>query len=130
MARLALDYAVEMAGGRTLHASVDQREWAQMEAQEFADTAIVTRSRFLAWAGLRRQAAYNGTWQRFNEVDCVNVEDVSAGGDDEDQGDEKGLDPGPPDTPAASTSPSPAPRAAPSKKSSRGTRGTSTRTSS
>lgn len=123
-------YSVLMSDGRELTVSSDQRDWAAMEAQEFPEAAIATRARYFAFNSMKRAGLYNGRWDRFNDVDCVEVQAIDDEPAAEDTEDGQGLDPGPQGTPDVSTSRSPAKRAARSRRSSGGTRGTSTPTSS
>jgi hypothetical protein len=76
----------------------DQRDLARWEASPARDeTAVHTRSRFVAWSALARSGEYTGGWKTFNERDCLEVESLYVAGDDQDDAeDEQGLDPGRP----------------------------------
>jgi hypothetical protein len=72
----------------------DQRDLAAAEGADVSRMeARHTWVRFCAWNALRRTKAYGGTWQEFNEVDCVQAQDVPMDAE-EPSGDEDGLDPG------------------------------------
>jgi hypothetical protein len=80
----------EMEDGRVLRAVVDQRDLARVEAQEIGSDQRVTWVRFLAFAALSRGKQYSGTWESFNETDCVEAIDGAEGP----AGTDEGLDPG------------------------------------
>ena len=80
----------ELDDGRTLRGNIDQRDLAKAEAQEISSDAKHTWVRFLAWAVLSRTKQYGGTWEQFNETDCVEAID----GAEEPASADEGLDPG------------------------------------
>jgi hypothetical protein len=84
----------QLADGTEIEATVDQRDWAALEAAQGNGTVVgsITSVRFLTWSALRRAKEYTGAWEKFNGTDCVHVEDLTP--DDEDTGDEESLDPG------------------------------------
>jgi hypothetical protein len=92
MAATRTPIQAEMDDGRVLTAMFDQRDMAVMEALELPDRALMLKLRALAWSALRRSGQYTGTWEQFNEKDCVEAVDPSAD-EDEPEG-EQGLDPG------------------------------------
>lgn len=121
-------YTVDMEDGRQLEVSTDQRDWAAMEVMDFPRGAGVTATRYMAYSALRRTGKYNGAWDRFNGVDCRQVDalaeppaaaELAAEEGEEEQGADPtpASSPGPSTTSAASTSRSPARRAKPSRKS-------------
>lgn len=120
---------------RQFDVSVDQRDWAAMEAQDFPASAGVLATRYMVYNAARRAGLYNGAWDRFNKTDCLSVDlvepdaaaadddpdDPDAGADPDESGDEQGPDPttstpGPTDQSADSTSRSPARRGSRSRK--------------
>jgi hypothetical protein len=116
---------------REFDVSTDQRDWAAMEAQDFPGTSKILPARYMCWNAACRVGLYNGSWNSWNDRDCLSVQSLM--GDDEtddddpepddsgtagaETGDEQRLDPGPTTPPAASTSPSAAKRASRSRKS-------------
>jgi hypothetical protein len=68
----------------------DQRDVAKMETLELKGRTTVVRG--MAWAAMHRQKLYRGAWEKFNEVDCVEVCDPPEA--EELNGAEDGLDPG------------------------------------
>jgi len=74
-----------------VRATSDQRDLARMEAADLPEGAH-TRARFVAWSVLARSGQYPGTWQQFNDRDCIEVESLIPV--DDGAGDEQGLDPG------------------------------------
>lgn len=83
--------AAELDDGRVLHATADQRDLAKAEAQELGPGRRITWVRFVAWSALSRTRQYGGTWEQFNETDCVEAID---GDQEEPTGADEGLDPG------------------------------------
>lgn len=71
--KLRVPITAEMDDGRMLHAVLDQRDYARLEAAGIGDEAFHTSSRFLAFSGLSRTKQYGGTWEQFNTNDCVEV---------------------------------------------------------
>lgn len=96
MARSKVPITVELDGGRQLQAVVDQRDFARAEGQDISAAAKYTWIRFLGYAALTRTGQYEGTWERFNGVDCVEVAEVPAAAEDD------ADDPGRPDRGAGS----------------------------
>lgn len=82
---------VDLDGGQQLRATADQRDFARAEGQGVSSATIHTWTRAVAWAALTRTGQYSGTWQRFNDVDCIEARDFELEVPD---GDEDGLDPG------------------------------------
>lgn len=84
MPRIDTEYDVYMDDGTELLVRPDQRDYAAWEVQEFA---VVGRwqlqARFIAWSALRRRGDYKQPFDRFNNVDCV---EVAVHGDDEADG--------------------------------------------
>lgn len=95
---LKIPVTVALDDDRTLTVTCDQRDFAKAEAQEIDSDTKHTWVRFLAWSALTRTKQYSGTWQEFNEVDCVEASDVQ----EEPAGADEGLDPGLQDPPAGS----------------------------
>lgn len=95
---LRIPVKVEMDDGRELAVTVDQRDFAKAEGAEITQDTRHMWVRFLAWSALSRRKQYSGTWQEFNEVDCVEASDVL----EEPTGADDGLDPGRPATGAGS----------------------------
>lgn len=94
MAKLDLDFDVYMDDGTELRVHPDQRDFAAWEVQTFwGDERVQLRMRFTAWSALRRRGDYKQPFERFNNVDCIEVS-VHRGEDDEDSEGEQGLDPG------------------------------------
>lgn len=89
MPRIAIPFLVVMDDGRELKLSADQRDIALLEAAGLDGTTFL-RVRHLAWTAMRRQHGYKGSWDQFNETDCVEVLDDGDG----EAGEE--LDPGTP----------------------------------
>lgn len=87
--RIPMD--VELDDGRTLRAVVDQRDFARAEGAEISQGTRHVWARFLAWSALSRTKQYGGTWEQFNETDCVEASDAPPEGP---PGDDEGLDPG------------------------------------
>lgn len=87
MTKFEMTLTVEMSDGRTLEVTGDQRDWAQMEVLDLPASAVVTRTRAIAWSALKRAALYNGRWDRFQEHDCVRVAERDSD-DQDDQGDQ------------------------------------------
>lgn len=88
---IKIPMTAELADGRTLKATVDQRDLAKAEAQEIDPGAKHTWVRFLAWSALSRMKQYTGTWGQFNEDDCIEASDMP-----EESTDTERLDPGQP----------------------------------
>jgi hypothetical protein len=82
----------EMDDGRTLVAICDQRDFAAAEA---ADVGRMENRhswvRFCAWNAMKRARSYDGSWEKFNERECVEAVDAPV---EEPTGDDDGLDPG------------------------------------
>jgi hypothetical protein len=99
MPKLETRWLVDLEGhGRLIPVVSDQRELAKREAADLPDGPH-TSARFTAWAALVRQNLYSGTWQQFNDKDCIEVvNDPSVPVPDPE--DEQGLDPGNPSTSA------------------------------
>jgi hypothetical protein len=97
VATVRVPVMAEMDDGRTLSATVDQRDYARVEAQDLPSTSRMTYIRFLAWSALTRTKQYTGPWAQFNETDCVEVSDLA----EEPAGADEGLDPGRKAPPAA-----------------------------
>lgn len=95
---LKIPVTVELDDGRSLTVNCDQRDLAKAEAQEVGSDTRHSWVRFLAWSALTRTKQYSGTWQQFNETDCVEASDVQ----EEPAGADEGLDPGLQDPPAGS----------------------------
>ena len=86
--------SAELEDGRTLKALVDQRDFARAEGADIGtDGQRITWVRFITWSALSRTKQYSGTWEQFNDVDCVEALD-----DDQEEpgGADEGLDPGRP----------------------------------
>ena len=66
---------VRMDDGGEHDVVADQRDLAKWEVQDFAGDRPVLQVRFLAWSALSRQGVYRQPWDRFNNVDCVEVVD-------------------------------------------------------
>lgn len=81
----------EMDDGRILEAVVDQRDYAKAEGAGITLDVTNLWMRYLAWSALKRNKQYGGTWEQFNEVDCVEATD---GKTEEPAGADEGLDPG------------------------------------
>jgi hypothetical protein len=79
---------VELDDGTTLVAVVDQRDYARTEAAEIDPVRMKhTWMRHLAFCAVIRTGQYKGTWERFNEVECVEVvERPAPAGDADDPG--------------------------------------------
>lgn len=86
---------IHLASGSVVKVTADARDFAKLEMQPFGfATHKLTSSRFLAWSAMSRDAADAGTprmsFDRFNEVECVDVVEL-----DQPEGEgEQGLDPG------------------------------------
>jgi hypothetical protein len=87
---LRIPVNVELDDGRELRIAVDQRDFAKAEAQEIGQGSRHTWVRFLAWSALSRNKLYGGSWEQFNEVDCVEATDAL----EEPAGADESLDPG------------------------------------
>lgn len=88
---MKIELEVTMDSGQVHKVVADGRDWAKMEVQDFPEAAMLTRSRFLAWSVMTRQQLTSVPWQRFNEVECADVETPN----DPDESEEaQGLDPG------------------------------------
>lgn len=95
------DLVVEMDDGGVVKVTADQRDYAALEAApDEIHVGPLTRSRYLAWAALRRTGQYQDDFAKFNGADCVSV-DAPDDGDDQDGEGEHGLDPGRKAPPAA-----------------------------
>lgn len=70
----------------------DQRDIAKMEALELKGRNTVVRG--IAWAAMTRSRKYSGTWEQFNEADCVEAGDPP---DAEEATGDDSLDPGRPE---------------------------------
>jgi hypothetical protein len=96
MAKIGTQWAVELENGETLRAASDQRDFAKWEVQPFYnEDRLHLKARFLAWSASTREGLYKGTFEKFNERDCI---EVSVAGEDGEG--EQGLDPGRSDTAA------------------------------
>lgn len=97
MAKLDTPLLVHLDGRpEPVKVTSDQRDLARWEAADCRDeTAVHTRSRFVAWSALARAGEYTAGWKQFNDRDCVEVESLYVpDGSDDDGEDEQGLDPG------------------------------------
>jgi len=68
--------------------TVDQRDWAAHEATDLKGP--VTQARYLCWSAMRRAGTYNGSWDRFNTVDAVHVQQLDTTSGDT-TGDDQGI---------------------------------------
>ena len=76
MPSIDLHMTVRMEDGTEHDVHADQRDLAKWEVQPFfADNRIHLQSRFLAWSALSRRGDYKQPWDRFNNVDCIEVSD-------------------------------------------------------
>lgn len=96
MPRSKVPISVELDDGRTLTATVDQRDFARAEAQDFTADQKYTWIRFLGYAALHRTGQYTHSWDRFNATDAVEVAEVRVAAEDD------AADPGRPDRGAGS----------------------------
>jgi hypothetical protein len=94
MPKLQIHLNVTMDGGQHYQVVADQRDYARLEVQPFAEVGLHTRIRFFAWSVMTREGKTTATWDDFNLTHCVEVESVYDDDDDESEG-EQGLDPGP-----------------------------------
>ena len=133
MPNIKIELLAEMADGATHQVVADQRDFAKWEIQEFADNSVYQvvdgkrmetvqsrthlKTRFLGWSAMTRQGLTSVPFDKFNEVDCIEVNSP----DDENGEGEQGLDPGQTEAGDVSTSISHAGRASRSRKSSVGT---------
>lgn len=81
----------ELDDGRTLTAMVDQRDFARAEGADITQDTRITWLRYIAWAALSRTKQYTGSWEQFNDTDCVEADDDKQ---EEPAGADEGLDPG------------------------------------
>jgi hypothetical protein len=79
------DWVIRLVDGSELNVRTDQRDYAGLEAAEIK--GAISAFRWMAWNAARRAKLYTGPWEQFNDVDCVEVEDVTP--DDEDGEDEQ-----------------------------------------
>lgn len=93
MPKMQLHLSVEMDTGRQHEVVADQRDYARLEVQPFAEAGIHTRMRFLAWSVLTREGKITAGWDAFNGADCVEVESLEVDAPDDSEGGQ-GLDPG------------------------------------
>lgn len=99
MAKIVNKQVVEMDDGEELRVVSDQRDIAKWEVHpQHTNDRPHLMVRFLAWSALNRQGLWKGTFEKFNEQ-CVEVRDDV---DEAEPEGEQGLDPGRPDTAAAS----------------------------
>ena len=91
MPKLQVAMAVEMADGRMLSLTVDQRDYAALEAADIGPDQPHTYGRHLAYTAACRAGLYSKSWEDFNTRDCVETIHASKLADAE--GDEDGLDP-------------------------------------
>lgn len=129
MSKVGSRYRVYLEDGTEFEVDTDERDWAAMEARDFPRGALLTAVRFNVWNAAKRAGLTRRSWEQFNTIDCVRVEDVSddAAGAEDDQEGQQSLDPGQTTTngPGVSTSPSSAAsRTKVRLESSTGTRGT------
>jgi hypothetical protein len=96
MGALFSDLVIIFDDEREMIVTYDQRDIARMEALDPKGTT--TRVRALAWSAAKRAKKYRGTWEQFNEMDCVEVHDAPGA---EASDDDDSLDPGRPDTSGA-----------------------------
>jgi hypothetical protein len=88
-------YTVEMDDGTTHVVTVDQRDWAQMEAQEFPARATMTATRYLVFNAMKREQQLKDTWEKFNTTSCVSVDLAPDESEESDEGEgEQGSHPG------------------------------------
>lgn len=108
-------YRIYLDNGDDLAVHTDGRDWAAMEAKQFGPGAILTSVRFMAYNAAKREHGYKRSWEQFNGIDCVHIDDITpdtdGDEDDQDQEGEKGLDPGPTTSNASGASTSRSPRA-------------------
>jgi hypothetical protein len=97
MGALFSDLVIIFDDEREITVTYDQRDIARMEALE-PPRGTTTRVRALAWSAARRAKKYSGTWEQFNQTDCVEVHDAPGA---EASDDDDSLDPGRPDTSGA-----------------------------
>ncbi len=87
--RLQYGMTVELDSGETYDVSIDQRDFAALEAAGIADGAQTTKVRYVAWNASKRTGRYTGSWEQFNTHDCVEAadrEEPAAGTDSLDPG--------------------------------------------
>jgi hypothetical protein len=85
MPSIDLHMTVRMDGGAEHDVHADQRDLAKWEVQDFAaEGRTHLQSRFLAWSALTRAGEYRQPFERFNNVDCIEVVD----GDEESEGEQ------------------------------------------
>lgn len=89
--------AVELDDGTFLEETIDQRDFAKAEVSAIdPDQMKHTWIRYLSFCAVTRTGKYKGTWERFNDVDCVEAKaKARPAADDAD-------DPGQPDRGAGS----------------------------
>jgi hypothetical protein len=95
MPKMQLHLVVTMDDGKVFDVVADQRDYARLEVQSFAQAGIHTRMRFLSWSVMTREGKTSATWDEFNEVRCVETEAPDDTADDDETEGEQGLDPGP-----------------------------------
>lgn len=77
---MALKLNVELAGGESYEVSVlnpDRVRWdmaATRNGWPTFDKAPFLGMTYLAWASLKREGKYTGTWDDFKDRDCIEVE--------------------------------------------------------
>jgi len=77
---MALKLNVELAGGESYEVAVlnpDRVRWdmaATRNGWPTFDKAPFLGMTYLAWASLKREGKYTGTWDDFKDRDCIEVE--------------------------------------------------------
>lgn len=77
---MALKLNVELDGGESYEVAVlnpDRVRWdmaATRNGWPAFDKAPFLGMTYLAWAGLKREGKYTGTWDDFKDRDCIQVE--------------------------------------------------------
>lgn len=77
---MALKLNVELAGGESYELAVlnpDRVRWdmaATRNGWPTFDKAPFLGMTYLAWASLKREGKYTGTWDDFKDRDCIEVE--------------------------------------------------------
>ena len=86
---MALKLNVELAGGESYEVAVlnpDRVRWdmaATRNGWPTFDKAPFLGMTYLAWASLKREGKYTGTWDDFKDRDCIEVESHDAELDDD-----------------------------------------------
>lgn len=95
MARLQIKYLAEMADGTVHEVTVDQRDFARLEAADIAEEAMHTRARFLVYNAMKRGKLVTSSFEKFNFEECMGIESAEQpAAEEEDAEDEQSLDPG------------------------------------